>query len=872
MESTRLRKEFMNFFESKGHHIVPSAPIVVKNDPTLMFTNAGMNQFKDIFLGNAPVKYPRVANSQKCLRVSGKHNDLEEVGHDTFHHTMFEMLGNWSFGDYFKKEAIAFAYEFLTVNLSIPPGRLYATVFEGSPADSVDFDHESWDCWKEHLPAGQILKGTKEDNFWEMGDTGPCGPCSEIHLDMRSEKERKETEGAGLVNTDHPLVIEIWNLVFIQFNRSTDGSLSPLPDKHVDTGMGFERLCMVMQNKMSTYDTDLFQPIINEIGRITNISPKKDNNTETAVRVISDHLRAVSFSIADGQIPSNNKAGYVIRRILRRAIRYGFTFLDRKEPFICKLVRTLVNTMGEAYPEIVSQQQLIERVIEEEEKTFLKTLDTGIRMLERIISQDDKKKEISGKDAFELYDTYGFPLDLTQLIARENGFVVNTEEFNSEMEAQKSRSRKAAKVEAGDWVVVREKGESKFVGYDRLSAPAYITRYRKVRLKGKEYFQIILDQTPFYGESGGQIGDCGCLENERERIGIFNTVIENDINVHLAEKLPEDPGAEFNAIVDREKRMRTANNHTATHLLHECLREVLGGHVEQKGSLVHYDYLRFDFSHFQKTGEKELQLIESCVNRKIRENIPRNEEREISLSMAKKKGAISLFGEKYGETVRTVSFGKSTELCGGTHAEATGQIGFFKIVSETAIAAGIRRIEALTGEKAEKHVRSQSEKIEQINQLLKSKGEPVKAIRELQKEKNQLEKKAQELEKEKIKQIKQDLKNKIQNTDEINIIAEKIEAGHDGILKDTAFQLKGEVENLFLALGAEIKGKAILTIIISDNLVREKELNAARIIREISPHIKGGGGGQEFFATAGGKNPAGISEALNKAVEIIKTK
>ncbi len=870
MDSTGIRKKFFDFFEKRGHRIVPSAPIVVKNDPTLMFTNAGMNQFKDLFLGNAPAVHPRVANSQKCLRVSGKHNDLEEVGHDTFHHTMFEMLGDWSFGDYFKKEAIAMAFEFLTGTLGIQRERMYATVFEGSPVEGTEFDEESWNCWKEHLPAGQILKGSKKDNFWEMGSTGPCGPCSEIHLDIRSESERKKTEGALLVNKDHPLLIEIWNLVFIQFNRNSEGALNPLPDKHVDTGMGFERLCMVMQGKTSSYDTDLFSPVTAEIERITGLRDKHSREVQTAVRVIADHLRAVSFSVADGQIPSNNKAGYVIRRILRRAIRYGFTFLGQGEPFIYRLVPVLTETMGEAYPELVSQRELIERVIREEEKTFLRTLETGIKMLEKIMSDNQSGMEVGGKDAFVLYDTYGFPFDLTRLIAKENGFDVNEEEFASEMEAQKSRSRKAAEVDAGDWTVIRESGDAGFVGYDHLSAEVNITRYRKVKSKGKVYYQVILDKTPFYAESGGQIGDCGILRNESEKVPVINTIKENDINIHITERLPDDPGASFTALVDREKRISTANNHTATHLLHDCLREVLGEHVEQKGSLVHYNYLRFDFSHFKKPGNEELELIESCVNKKIRENLPRKEERETTLPEAREKGALSLFGEKYGEKVRTIGFGQSIELCGGTHAESTGRIGFFKIVSESAIAAGIRRIEALTGEMAEKHIRSAFSELDEIKNLLKSKGNIVKSVEQLQKEKFRLEKKVEEIERSKSIEIKRELKKGIRNAGGINLIAGKVDAASAGVLKDIAFQLKGEVDNLFLVIGADIKGKAAVAIAVSDNLVKEKGLNAGEIISEISPLISGGGGGQPFFATAGGKNPDGLEKALEKAVETVE--
>ncbi len=847
---------------------MPSAPIVVKNDPSLMFTNAGMNQFKDYFLGNRQPEHPRLVNSQKCLRVSGKHNDLEEVGHDTYHHTMFEMLGNWSFGDYFKEEAIKWSYEFLVKLLHIPPERLYATVFEGSSQENLDTDKEAAECWKKYLPEDQILLGSRKDNFWEMGDTGPCGPCSEIHIDIRSEEERKLSGGAALVNKEHPHVIEIWNLVFIQFNRKADGSLEALPSRHVDTGMGFERLCMVVQNKQSNYETDLFLPLIEEIARLTKISYGSDSRSDIAMRVVADHLRTLAFSIADGQIPSNNKAGYVIRRILRRAIRYGFSFLGQSEPFIFRLVPTLVRVMGEAYPELQAQQQFIQKVIEEEESAFLRTLETGIKLLDQIIARSDTKK-IDGKSAFELYDTYGFPPDLTELILREKGYSLNQDEFKKEMEAQKTRSRQDAKVDAGDWIVLGSNTGEEFIGYDLVEAEVEITRYRKIRSKGKELYQLVFDKTPFYAESGGQIGDTGVLVNGSERIKIINTLKENELNVHITEKLPSGTQKKFRVIVDQEKRNLTANNHTATHLLHDALREVLGIHVEQKGSLVHYDYLRFDFSHFQKLSDEEIDKLENTVNKKIRENISREENRKIPINDAKAAGAISLFGEKYGNEVRTIRFGNSIELCGGTHVDSTGQIGLFKITSESAIAAGIRRIEALTGPKAEEWVSDQINKLKQIRSLLKSPGDPVKIIGQLQKEKALLEKKVESLEQEESSRIKQQLKKKIQNTGGINIITEKVLVGNASTLKNLAFQLKGEVDSLFLVLGAEIKGKASLAIAISDNIVKEKGLNASEIIRNISHHINGGGGGQPFFATAGGNNPEGINEALKKASEAL---
>ncbi len=871
MNSNHLRKLFLDFFCKKDHKIMPSAPIVVKNDPSLMFTNAGMNQFKDYFLGNRQPEHPRIVNSQKCLRVSGKHNDLEEVGHDTYHHTMFEMLGNWSFGDYFKEEAIKWSYEFLVKLLHIPPERLYATVFEGSTDENLDTDKEAAECWKKYLPDDQILLGSRKDNFWEMGDTGPCGPCSEIHIDIRSEEERKLVGGATLVNREHPHVIEIWNLVFIQFNRKADGSLEGLPSRHVDTGMGFERLCMVVQNKRSNYETDLFLPLIEEIGVLTRIPYGSDIHSDIAMRVVADHLRTLAFSIADGQIPSNNKAGYVIRRILRRAVRYGFSFLGQSEPFIFRLVPTLVRVMGEAYPELKAQQQLIQKVMEEEEGAFLRTLETGIKLLDQIIAGSDTNT-IDGKSAFELYDTYGFPPDLTELILREKGYTLNQEEFKKEMEAQKTRSRQDAKVDAGDWILLGNSTGEEFIGYDKVEAEVEITRYRKIKSKGKELYQLVFDKTPFYAESGGQIGDTGVLINGSEHINIINTLKENELNVHITEKLPSGTRKKFRVIVDREKRNLTANNHTATHLLHDALREVLGSHVEQKGSLVHYDYLRFDFSHYQKLSDEEISKLENTVNKKIRENINREENRKISINDAKAAGAISLFGEKYGNEVRTIRFGNSIELCGGIHVDFTGQIGLFKITSESAIAAGIRRIEALTGPKAEEWVNDQVTKLKQIRSLLKSPGDPVKIIGQLQKEKATLEKRIESLENEENNRIKRQLKEKIQNIEGINVIAERVAVGNASMLKNLAFQLKGEIDNIFLVLGADIKGKASLAIAISDNIIKERGLNASQIIRHVSHHINGGGGGQPFFATAGGNNPEGINEAIKKASEALQSR
>ncbi len=868
MNSYHLRSLFLEFFSKKNHKILPSAPIVVKNDPTLMFTNAGMNQFKDIFLGNIHPEYPRVANSQKCLRVSGKHNDLEEVGHDTYHHTMFEMLGNWSFGDYFKEEAIKWSYEFLVKVLHISPDRLYATVFEGSSEDGLDIDKESLRYWSKYLPEKQILMGSRKDNFWEMGETGPCGPCSELHIDIRPDEERKVNDGALLVNKDHPLIIEIWNLVFIQHNRKADGRLEKLPRQHVDTGMGFERLCMVLQKKQSNYDTDLFRPIIKEITLITGIPYGKDTKSDIAMRVVADHLRTLAFSIADGQIPSNNKAGYVLRRILRRAVRYGFSFLGQSDPFIYKLVPVLVKIMGEAYPELPAQQKFIEKVIEEEETTFLRTLETGIKLLDRIIAGSDSD-QIDGKSAFELYDTYGFPPDLTELILGEKGYTLDHKEFKKEMEKQKNRSRQDAKVEAGDWIILKNDLEETFVGYDETQSDVEITRYRKIISKGKEMYHLVLDKTPFYAESGGQIGDTGVLTNESEQIRIITTLKENELNIHIAENLPENIKGKFRAVVDNEKRILTANNHTATHLLHDALRDTLGNHVEQKGSLVHYDYLRFDFSHFQKLSDEDIIRLESMVNQKIRENIPRTEQRQVPIEEARAEGAVSLFGEKYGNEVRTIRFGNSIELCGGIHVERTGQIGHFKITSESAIAAGIRRIEAVSGPMAEKWVNEQLNKLKQVRSLLKSTADPIKPLEQLIREKSSLEKQLELMTRDKVKNLKYSLTGKVQKKDDINIIAEIVEVDAPGVLKDIAFQLKGEFTGLFLILGSEISGKAHLVVMLSEELAEKKNLKANEIIRAVSVHIQGGGGGQVFYASAGGKNPAGLGNAINSALDII---
>ncbi len=869
--SKEIRAAFLNFFKEKEHQIVPSAPMVVKGDPTLMFTNAGMNQFKDQFLGNEPVKWPRVADTQKCLRVSGKHNDLEEVGLDTYHHTMFEMLGNWSFGNYFKKEAIDWAWEFLIDRMGIPADRVYATVFEGSSDDNLGRDDEAAGYWSKYLPGERILNGSKKDNFWEMGDTGPCGPCSEIHIDLREEEERAKIPGQNLVNKDNPLVIEIWNLVFIQFNRKANGSLDELPAKHVDTGMGFERLCMVLQGVKSNYDTDIFQSIIGELVKLSGIEYGINEKSDIAMRVVSDHLRAVAFAIADGQLPSNNKAGYVIRRILRRAVRYGYTFLSFREPFMFRLTEVLKSTMGDTFPELAAQQVLIEKVMKEEEESFLRTLSTGIKMLDDIITKTkiEQGKQISGKDAFVLYDTYGFPLDLTALIARENGLATDEEGFKSEMEEQKNRSRNAAQLETGDWVEIRKIDQTRFVGYDQTEAEVRIARYRKVSQKNKSFYQLVFDQTPFYGESGGQVGDAGYIENDGVKTRIFDTQKENNLIVHLTEKLPENPEDHFLAVVNQAKRIETANNHTATHLLHAALREVLGTHVEQKGSLVNSDHLRFDFSHFQKLSDEETERVEELVNQKVRENAICEEERELPMQTAKDKGAIMLFGEKYGDMVRVIKFGESVELCGGTHVAATGQIGLFKIVSESAIAAGVRRIEAITGKRAEKFVNDQLKTLKSIREIVKGSNDILSSVGNLLKENTELTKKIEAFGRERLKVVKENLKSRILSENGANIIAGQVDVDSAAMMKDLAFQLKNEVDNLYLVLGADIEGKPNLTVMIAENLVAEKGLNAGQIVREAGKEIKGGGGGQPFYATAGGKDVSGIQAAVDKALTFI---
>ena len=869
MNSNEIRKTFFDFFRSKQHEIVPSAPMVVKNDPTLMFTNAGMNQFKDIFLGNAPAKYPRAADTQKCLRVSGKHNDLEEVGHDTYHHTMFEMLGNWSFGDYFKEEAIAWAWELLTEVYKLPKDRLYASYFGGSEADKMEADVEAFEIWKKYLPEAQILPGSKKDNFWEMGDTGPCGPCSEIHIDLRDDDERQKVAGRDLVNKDNPLVIEIWNNVFMQFNRKANGELELLPAKHVDTGMGFERLCMALQGKKSNYDTDVFQPMILKLAELSNKKYGENKEADIAMRVIADHVRAIAFSIADGQLPSNVKAGYVIRRILRRAVRYGYTFLGFTEPFINKLIPTLVGQMGEQFPELKSQQTLIEKVITEEEAAFLRTLETGIRLLDNIIEKGkaESKNEIDGKTAFILTDTYGFPYDLTELIAREKGFTIDRAGFEKELEEQKSRSRNAAAVETDDWMELRKFETEEFIGYDHTSADVVIARYRAVKSKNKTLYQLVFDRTPFYGESGGQVGDSGYIESEIERINIIDTVKENNLIVHITDKLPQDASANFQAVVNEEARTATANNHSATHLLHFALRQVLGSHVEQKGSLVRPDGLRFDFAHFQKVTDEEIRQVEKIVNELIRKNSPLNEYRETPIEEAQKMGAMALFGEKYGDKVRVIKFGESVELCGGTHVPATGQIGFLKITTESAIAAGVRRIEAVTAQKAEELVYFHQDLIKEVSSLFHNSPNLVNAIKKAIEENVDFKKKAEEYMKEKAVAMKEHLLKSMEDLNGKKLIRFTLDMPGE-MVKDIAYQLRGQItEDLVFVAGTYDGGKPLLTIMLSDNLVAGG-LNASTIVREAAKEIQGGGGGQPFFAQAGGKNADGIAAAVAKAVEL----
>ena len=869
MKSQEIRSKFLEFFKNKQHSIVPSAPMVLKDDPTLMFVNSGMAPFKEYFLGNAEPKNNRIADTQKCLRVSGKHNDLEEVGYDTYHHTLFEMLGNWSFGDYFKKEAIAWAWELLTEVLEIDKDILYVTVFEGDKEDDVAMDQEAYDFWKAFVPEDRILMGNKKDNFWEMGEQGPCGPCSEIHVDIRSAEEKAKIDGKSLVNMDHPQVVEIWNLVFIQYNRKANGSLENLPNKHIDTGMGFERLCMVLQGVQSNYDTDVFTPIIREIEAITNTEYGKDEKADVATRVIADHVRAVAFSIADGQLPSNTGAGYVIRRILRRAVRYGFTFLNKKEPFIYRLVDVLSKKMGTAFPELKSQRQLIENVIKEEEASFLRTLDQGLVLLNRIV-EERKSDTISGEKTFELYDTYGFPIDLTALILSEKGLKLDEEGFNEQLQKQKARSRAASEMSTEDWTILVDDADQEFVGYDTLESQVKITRYRKVTSKKEgELFQLVFNLTPFYAEGGGQVGDKGYLEDAHgDVVYILDTKKENNVIIHFAKNLPKHLKESFKAVVDAKQRYRTQCNHTATHLLHQALREVLGEHVEQKGSAVNSKHLRFDFSHFSKLTIEELRDVENFVNARIDGKLELQEGRNVPMQQAMDEGAMALFGEKYGDAVRTIRFGQSIELCGGTHVKNTADIWHFKIVSESAIASGMRRIEAITNDAVKDFYFENNRAYFEMRDLLNNTKEPVKALQSLQDENISLRKQIEALLKDKAKNLKGDLKNEFEEVNGINFLAKKVDLDASG-MKDLCFELGSEFSNLFILFGAEKDGKALLSCYISKELVADKGLNAGQVVRELGKHIQGGGGGQPFFATAGGKNPDGIEKALSEAKNYI---
>jgi alanyl-tRNA synthetase len=871
MTSSEIRNQFLAFFKDKNHRIVPSAPMVMKDDPTLLFTNAGMNQFKEFFLGISTPEFRRVADTQKCLRVSGKHNDLEEVGKDTYHHTMFEMLGNWSFGDYFKKETITWAWEFLTGVCGIDPEDLYATVFEGSSdADALEKDQEAYDIWKAHLPEERILMGSKKDNFWEMGAQGPCGPCSEIHIDIRSKEDRLKVPGAHLVNKDHPQVVEIWNLVFMQFNRKAGGALEPLPERHIDTGMGFERLCMVLQGVQSNYDTDLFTPLIRAIETITASTYGKTEESDIAIRVVADHIRAVSFAIADGQLPGNTGAGYVIRRILRRAIRYGFTFLNAREPFMYLLVKVLVHKMGDAFPELAEQKQLIENVVREEELSFLKTLEQGLIRLEEILRQS-AGNSVDGGKAFELYDTFGFPIDLTALILSERGYTLDEAGFDQAMAAQKKRSRAASEVSMEDWIVLEEGAPTEFLGYDQLQAGIRLRKYRKVEAKKEgAYYQLVFDRTPFYPEGGGQVGDKGYLEAANGDVTyILDTKKENNEILHLAKTLPNPVEGVFTASVDEKQRMRTARNHTATHLLHQALRRTLGDHVEQKGSAVHSNYLRFDFSHFGKMSAEELWQVEQFVNILIQEQLPFEEQRSISMEQAREEGAIALFGEKYGDQVRTVRFGKSIELCGGTHVKNTSEIWQFKIMNESAIAAGIRRIEAITSDAVREYFASNEKTLEKIKGLLKNSTDPVSAVANMQEENISLKKEIEVLVREKARFIMEDLREQVREVHGVRFLTGQVDL-EAAAIKDLAFQLGSEFDNLFLLLGSGRGGKAVLSCYISKDLAMQRDLDAGQIVRELGKHIQGGGGGQPFFATAGGKNPSGIPKALAAAEEYLK--
>ena len=877
MTSKEIRESYKSFFQSKGHTIVPSAPMVVKGDPTLMFTNAGMNQFKDIILGNAEIKHSRVADSQKCLRVSGKHNDLKEVGHDTYHHTMFEMLGNWSFGDYFKHEAIDWAWEYLTEVLHLSPERLYVTVFEGGPAEGLERDDEAASIWAKHLPAERIINGNKHDNFWEMGDQGPCGPCSEIHIDIRSDEERKAVDGLTLVNQSHPQVIEIWNLVFMQYNRKADGSLEPLPKRVIDTGMGFERLCMAMQGKTSNYDTDIFTPMIQAIATLTGIEYGADQKSDVAMRVIADHIRTIAFAITDGQLPSNAKAGYVIRRILRRAVRYGYTFLGRREAFMYSLLPVLIETMGDAYPELIAGRELIAKVMREEEESFLRTLETGIRLLDKQIEEAKKagKTVLDGHDAFVLYDTYGFPLDLTALILTEQGLSVDEAGFDKAMQEQKERARNAAAIDAGDWQVVNDGSAVRFVGYDTLECTTEILRYREVKQKNATFYQVVLSETPFYAEMGGQVGDKGFLiATDGTKYEVFDTKRENNLAIHLMKKLPATLEGDFRAVVDEERRHRIEANHSATHLLHEALREVLGSHVEQKGSFVSDEVLRFDFAHFAKVEPEQLRAVERIVAARIRACIPLQEYREVPIDEAREMGAMALFGEKYGDHVRVIRFGSSTEFCGGTHVASTGVIGTLRITSESSVAAGVRRIEAVTGAAAENYLYEQADMIDAIRQLFNNSPQLMTAIRKTLEENAELGKQVGEYIREQIAEKKRQLLEKRVEVGGVRLFLVEKEVPAE-IIKDIAFQIAGELHEPFVFIAACVEpssSKPSLTLMISKDLVESRGWNASQLLRAAAKHIQGGGGGQPHFATAGGKNADGLNAAVEELLSAMELK
>lgn len=869
MKTNEIRQSFLDFFEKKGHKIVSSAPMVVKNDPTLMFTNAGMNQFKDFFLGYNEAKDKRVANTQKCLRVSGKHNDLEEVGVDTYHHTMFEMLGNWSFGDYFKEEAIDWAWELLTDVYKLDVDRLYVTVFEGDKNDGLAADSEAINIWKKHIAEDRILLADRKDNFWEMGETGPCGPCSEIHVDLRDEADRQKIDGKSLVNQDHPQVIEVWNLVFMQFNRKADQSLEKLPATHVDTGMGLERLAMVLQGKQSNYDTDVFQALIKQLEGQSGLKYGENEATDIAMRVISDHIRAIAFSIADGQLPSNNKAGYVIRRILRRAVRYGYQVLDLKEPFLYSLTKPLAKEMGAGFKELEAQKELIEKVIKEEEVSFYRTLETGLKLLDELMTKVKAagQKIIDGKDVFKLSDTFGFPDDLTALIARENGLDIDIEGFNAAKDEARAIARKATSISSDDWLVLREDDEEEFIGYDFTETPVQLVKHRKVEQKGKTFYQLVFNITPFYPEGGGQVGDSGWIESDTEKVVIFDTKKENNLIVHMVKELPKNPLSDFKAVVNRSKRTLTEANHTATHLLHHALREVLGTHVEQKGSLVNDKYLRFDFSHFSKVTAEEIQEIENRVNEDIQANIPLNEKRAVPMNVAEDMGAMMLFGEKYGDLVRVIQFGESVELCGGTHVEKTGDIRTIKITSEGSVASGIRRIEAITADTAMSYFKSKLDQFEAVMDILKKPKDPAKAVEEIIEKNASLTKELEALKKDQVKQIRVDLLNKVEDKGGVAFVSEILDLD-GGSIRDLCFQLKQAQPNLLGVIGGKAEGKATLSIIISDELAKDKDWHAGNLVREAAKLIQGGGGGQPFFATAGGKNADGLPQAIDKVKEL----